>query len=94
MKLEFNSRDTYLAQVALWKAAYAQLSQQIRDTRRAFRQAQSDYSKNKGPWAAIERRRGEVDQLRAEANAMLADRHAAKVEAHEQWLATRQPQLA
>lgn len=94
MKLEFNSRDTYLAQVALWKAAYAEHSQLIRTTRRAFREAQSAFSKGTGSWAAMEQLRHRVATLRDEATALLGDRWAAKAEAERQWQARRQSQAA
>lgn len=94
MKLEFNSRATYLAQVALWKTAYAAHSQTIRDTRRAFRQAQSEYSKGTGSWATTERLRAELAGLRDQATSMLYERHAAKEEAHRQWEAQRSTQAA
>jgi hypothetical protein len=90
MNFNFNSRDTYLAQVADWKALYAEHSQQIRDTRRAFRQAQSDDSKGKGNWATTERLRSELASLRDEATSLIDDRHAAKAEAGRQWEAQRQ----
>lgn len=95
MEFNFNSRDTYLAQVAAWKAEYADLSQQIRDTRKAFRQAQADDSKGKaGAWAETERLRRDLSSLRNEATSMIADRHAAKVEAARQWEEQRHPQAA
>lgn len=94
MKLEFNDRTTYLAQVALWKAAYADHSQHIRETRWAFRQAQSDLSHGTGSWTTVEHLRHEVTTLRDQATALLGDRHAAKVEAQRQWEARRQAQAA
>jgi len=86
----FNSRATYLAQVADWKATYAAHSAQIRSTRRAFRAAQQAYSLGTaGAWTETERLRRELACLRGEATALLAERHAAKEEAGRQWQAQR-----
>lgn len=89
--LDFNSRATYLVAIADWKAMYADLSQRIRDTRRAFKLAQSTYSKGEpgSSWMEIERLRGTLANLRDEATSMIEDRHRSKVLAQEQYLASR-----
>lgn len=85
MSLEFNSRSTYLAAVAQWKADYASHSQKIRDTRLQFRQAESAASKEQGPWSAVEKLRGDLARLRAEATLMIDHRVQAKKEAGRQY---------
>jgi hypothetical protein len=89
MEFNFNSRDTYLAQVALWKTTYAEHSQRIRDTRRTFREAQSAYSKGQGSDSAVGQLRWELDALRDQARGLLYERQEAKEEAARQWQARR-----
>lgn len=96
----FNTKETYLAARAQWKAEYEQLSSDIRAARLVFRDTQREVSKNPYDWKA-ER---EVNQrhwaasgvsltaliklvaLRNKATKMLDDLADAKVEANRQWL--------
>lgn len=89
MKLNFDSRETYLAQAAAWKAEYAAHAQRIRDIRKAFREAQSACDKGAGSSLAVERLRHERAMLRSAATAMLCERAASKQEAARQWAARR-----
>jgi hypothetical protein len=91
----FTSRETYLADVAAWKALYAEHSQQIRDTRRAFNEAQSAHSKGEGNrYNDIERLRSQVARLRDEATDLIGRRHQSKVEAQRQYLEARENRAA
>ena len=87
MKFDFDSRETYLAQAAAWKAEYAAHAQRIRDIRKAFREAQSACDKGAGSSLAVERLRHERAVLRNAATAMLCERAASKQEAARQWAA-------
>lgn len=89
MKFDFDSRETYLAQAAAWKAGYAAHAQRIRDIRKAFREAQSACDKGAGSSLAVERLRGERAVLRNTATTMLCERAASKQEAARQWAARR-----
>lgn len=90
----FNSKETYLAARAAWKANYAQLTLDIRAARAAYNKAQSEASKvpmynNHGPyWAAqklIDTTRDARQALRREANNAIAELVEMKEEAARQW---------
>ena len=75
----FNSRETYIAYRAEWKAAYATISQNQRDLKRTISTGMRDgkhmYSSQ---WDLI---RGTTD-----ANSKLEELQSAKVEANKQYL--------
>lgn len=91
--MNFNSKETYLAARAEWKADYAKLSQDIRDARRSFNKAASLFGKTpatevKEYWEAVralQTARVTRSNLTYEANKMLDELAKAKVEAARQW---------
>ena len=89
----FNSKETYLAARAEWKANYARITKDIRVARAAYNKAQSDAAKvpmynNHGPyWAAqklIDTTRDARQALRREANNSIAELVEMKEEAARQ----------
>jgi len=105
--MDFNSRDTYLAARAQWKADYNQLSADIRVARREFNEAQRALSKHKYDWKAgynsetnkpyleaeklVDKARGQRYRLRQQANEALQELSSAKEEARRQWEAAHRP---
>lgn len=93
----FNTKETYLAARAEWKANYARLTTEARATRREFIEAASLFNKTSyrdhtAYWAnyrAMEALRGKRDDIRREANTALADLFAMRQEAAAQWEAAR-----
>jgi hypothetical protein len=88
--LDFDSRSTYLAAATDWKLIYADQSQTIRTTRRAFREAQAGYSRGQVSGSAVDALRYKLSGLRSEATAMIDDRHRSKVKAQQQYEQERQ----
>jgi len=102
MKLNFNTKDTYIAARKEWTAAYMDLSTDIRKARAGFIEAQRAASKSSfdpqtgtpeerkehfAKWYAVDDGRRMRADLRTKANDMLSNLQAAKEEAHRQWLA-------
>jgi len=93
----FNSKETYLAARAEWKANYNRLTEESRKLRQEFKDAASlfgktSYRDHTAYWAnyrAAEALREQRDALRREANVALADLFAMKEEAAAQWEAAR-----
>lgn len=94
----FNSKETYLAARAEWKANYAHLTEQARKLRAEYNESQSlfaktpSYNNHTAYWAAykeVQKIRDERDTLRREANTALADLFNMKQEAAAQWEAAR-----
>lgn len=94
------NKATYLEAVANWKANYAAHSQEIREARSAYNEAQAAFAKagsyqwgkgaevNAGYNAAyktLEQARADRKFLRVEAQAMLAVRAEMKVQAAKRW---------
>jgi hypothetical protein len=83
MTTTFNSRETYLAYRADWKASYNDLSQEIRGLKRICK---------KGGDTASEQSR--LHYLSKEATAKLEELKEAKLEAGRQWAASREARVA
>ncbi len=79
--MEFENRTQYLAAVAEWKAAYKELSAQIR----ALKHQIANESRTQGYTYAWTKLASAKDV----AKAMINERHESKVEANRQYLATR-----
>lgn len=74
--LNFNSRETYLESARQWKTDYANISKEIRATKKKI----ANECREKGwTWAWLE-----LSTLRAEANQLLGKRWAMKEEAGRQ----------
>lgn len=98
MEYTFNNKETYLVAAAAWKADYNKLSQDIRDARTQFNDAQKAFAKSSvkegtywTAWKEVERLRSHRDSLRSQANYMLTDRFNMKEEACRQYEANKQP---
>jgi alpha-amylase/alpha-mannosidase (GH57 family) len=92
----FNSRETYIAAAAQWKADYKDLSQKIRDVRKQFNDAQKVFAKSSTregtywpAWKEVERLRSERDGLRNQATYMIDGRISMKAQAQEQYEASQ-----
>lgn len=93
----FNTKETYLAARAEWKANYARLTNEARMARKEFNDAASlfgktSYRDHAAYWAnyrAMEALRGKRDDIRRETNDALADLFAMRKEAAAQWEAAR-----
>ena len=93
----FNTKETYLAARAEWKANYARLSNEARAARKEFTEAASlfgktSYRDHTAYWAnyhAMEALRGKRDDIRRETNAALAQLISMREEAAAQWEAAR-----
>jgi len=84
----FNSRETYMEQVAQWKFDYQFNAKLCRETRQAFREANRKASKNVSDWSlwrALEVARSDRAAAKHAATKMIEVRHAMKVEARRQW---------
>lgn len=91
--MNFNSRQTYVAAVAAWKVQYAELIQQIRQTKIDFKEAQREFSKQKygsPDWYAVLRKveglRSQKASMKYQATDLIQERVAGKEEAHRQYL--------
>lgn len=97
----FNSKETYLAARAEWKANYARLTTQAREARKEFNEAARVFSKSgrymyghahdNTAFLAAEKAlyaaRSTRNSIRVEANNELADLAEMKIEACRQWKA-------
>jgi len=87
----FTTREEYKAQVATWKANYAELSATIRAAKLAFkeaeRQMQAKYTS--ATWNAWYDAYKTLNNLRDTARQALEDRAASKIEAQRQYLAAQ-----
>ena len=97
----FNSKETYLAARASWKAAYIQLTTDARQARREFNAAASLFSKTgrytyargadnsayNEAWKIMDKARSNREVIRREANEALAELVEMKKEAARQWQA-------
>lgn len=105
----FNSKETYLAARAEWKANYAQLTIDAREARREYNNAQKEFSKAPayvyGAGAEVNKQHREAErkiwdtlkaraQIRDKANNALAELDEMKREAGAQWLAQRDIMIA
>jgi hypothetical protein len=90
----FNSKETYLAARAEWKANYARISSDVRAARRAYNEAQQVFSKTSiinnraGFWAAakaVNDARDARAALRREASDQMTALFVMKEEAARQW---------
>lgn len=103
--MKFDSRETYLAAVAVWKQQYKQISQNIRDARSYFKDCQRARSKfNPNDWSSQSKdvrdrwyvalrtqleAQLNLNGLRREAANLLAERAESKVTAAEQMRSQR-----
>lgn len=93
--MNFTTKETYLQEVAEWKANYKALSQEIRDARKVFVEAQRHFSKiNFGngygqAWSALEKARDAKRRLSERAHAEIGYRFEMKQEAARQYLANK-----
>lgn len=90
----FSDKTTYLAARAEWKAEYKELSQQIREARKAYHDAQRAYTKatpteNYAAYRALNTARNNREALRYEASQKISELFAMKEEASRQWEAAR-----
>lgn len=84
LTINFNSRETYLEFRRDWKAAYRDLSSQIRETKVAMKEAQKSGQESRASSLQLER-----EMLRRKARKMLALLVEAKVEAQRQYETSR-----
>ena len=102
MKIDFTTRETYIAWRKEWVKQYLEVSQQIRDARADFRGKQPALSRlGAYDWQSLTRHEwndahkevskahGILLSLREKANELLTIRALSKVEANKQWLAER-----
>lgn len=80
----FDSRETYLEYRADWKSRYAEISQNIRDARTAFKEAQRS-----GSYSRICSALSMLTSLRTKATETLVELSEAKVEASHQYQAKK-----
>lgn len=93
--MNFNSRETYLNAVRIWKSDYKEASQRARDLKVEFKEAQRNLDKipyGNAPgrsvaYRKVEALRSERYTLRSRANEMLATRQAMKEDAQRQYKA-------
>lgn len=85
----FNDRATYLAARLAWKAAYANLSQEIRDTKADIKESYKSGKYDRAGYSQAEKAR-----LRIQAREMLEELAEAKVEAQRQYVAERHAKAA
>lgn len=90
--MNFNSRETYVAAVKVWKQEYKELSETIRQYKLEFRTTESNLDKQTyGDSTMIElRRRHETLRSilrgsKCAANSMLTERAEGKIEAQKQY---------
>lgn len=81
----FTDRASYLAYRAEWKAEYRELSEEIRETRRAIKTSSGDRR------SVLQ---SEKARLRKQANRMMMSLAAAKEEAQRQYLAAKEQEKA
>ena len=72
-RFPFASRESYLEWRTHWRRRYLKLSQQIRYTKNAFKQAQRAHT-GLNP----DRLRADLEKMRLEAIAMIEERHRSK----------------
>lgn len=90
LSTSFDSRDSYIKYVSLWKSTYAELSQEIRtakltrrDANRAFSSDTASHHKLYAPLVISQAR---VESLKEKANSLLEERKLSKVEAGIQYV--------
>jgi hypothetical protein len=88
-RFTFTDRATYLAFRKQWKINYAELSNEIRDTRAAIRTAYAE-GRDTRAFALQSTKAG----LRRDARYLLSDLADAKKEAQRQYLAEREAKVA
>ncbi len=80
----FNDRASYIAYRADWKARYKALSEEIRETRAAIKQAYADNNEDRA--STLQQSKA---FLRTQARHMMMEIEAAKIEAQRQYVAER-----
>lgn len=87
--MNFNNRTSYLSWTSEWKSSYRAASLALRKLKLDFKQAQRENA-----WAAESKLRSEIRAAKNNANQMLEERQASKIEAQRQFLAERAARTA
>lgn len=85
MNNKFNNKETYLAYRSEWKASYKELSNDIRNLKSEMRESGHQIT-----WSEY----CNLYNLKNKATEMLSQLAAAKIEAHRQYLASKEMSIA
>lgn len=90
--MEFTNKTSYVQATRVWRQLYAEHSKKIRELKAQYRELQREYAKSndakKSTWSIYAAHR-DLQNAGAEATEMIKERHASKVTAQEQYLASR-----